>query len=202
MWNQTILPFFFTHFFLWIYTGWYTLHCLRNREYKIMFTTHTYLRSLANHSVFSDPNPHRRDALRLLVVRRQVQADPPLALARRKQATLWGHGQAQEKRFRHIIIRCIQSRHQCLSNIHDSLHKYNSQNCLFPSRRFWHSGSPGSCQTSSRSRRHWGRPHHLPYHRAAGGNATTVDRRKNCAGWLFLRILILFVILISIETRS
>jgi hypothetical protein len=33
--------FFVSHFFLWFCAGWYTLHCLRNREYY--FSTRIYI---------------------------------------------------------------------------------------------------------------------------------------------------------------
>ncbi len=35
----------FAPFFLWLCTYWYTLHCLRNREYFIIFSTHIYIGS-------------------------------------------------------------------------------------------------------------------------------------------------------------
>ncbi len=35
--NKMKLKFFFAPFFLWLCAGWFTLHCLRNREYFIIF---------------------------------------------------------------------------------------------------------------------------------------------------------------------
>ncbi len=40
--------FFFAPFFLWLCAGWYTLHCLRNRDYFIIFSTHIYIGSLCS----------------------------------------------------------------------------------------------------------------------------------------------------------
>ena len=38
---------FFAPFFLWLCAGWYTLHCLRNREYLIIFF-HIYIGSICS----------------------------------------------------------------------------------------------------------------------------------------------------------
>ncbi len=40
--------FFFAPFFLWLRAGWYTLHCLRNRDYFIIFSTHIYIGSISS----------------------------------------------------------------------------------------------------------------------------------------------------------
>jgi hypothetical protein len=42
------LDFFFAPFFLWLWAGWFTLHCLRNREYFIIFSTHIYIGSICS----------------------------------------------------------------------------------------------------------------------------------------------------------
>jgi hypothetical protein len=44
--SNTFFSFFFAPFFLWLCTGWYTLHCLRKREYFIIFSTHIYIGSI------------------------------------------------------------------------------------------------------------------------------------------------------------
>jgi hypothetical protein len=51
MTNFFFFFFFFAPFFLWLRAGWYTLHCLRNREYFLLFfpltyTLDTYISSL------------------------------------------------------------------------------------------------------------------------------------------------------------
>ncbi len=43
---------FFSPFFLSFCAGWYTLHCLRNREYFIIFSTYIYIGSNIRDSFF------------------------------------------------------------------------------------------------------------------------------------------------------
>ncbi len=46
--NLNFTPVFFAPFFLWLRAGWYTLHCLRNKGYFIIFSTHIYIGSISS----------------------------------------------------------------------------------------------------------------------------------------------------------